>query len=62
METQFEDLHASFSQNAKDLRSDVEKMMQKLIQVEIMLKQQPQEDIFVPCENVGEPPKKRIKK
>jgi len=62
METQFEDLHASFSQNAKDLRSDVEKMMQKLILVEIMLKQQPQEDTFIPCANVGEPPKKRIKK
>jgi len=61
METQFEDLHASISQNAKDLRCDVEKMMQKLILVEMMLKQTKVEDTFVPCENVGEPPKKRIK-
>lgn len=62
MDTQFEDLNASFSRNAKELRSDVEKMMQKLIQVEIMLKQTKEEDTFVPCANVGEPPKKRIKK
>ena len=61
MDSQFEDVHASFTQNAKELRSDVEKMMQKLIQVEMMLKQTIVEDTFVPCENVGEPPKKRIK-
>jgi hypothetical protein len=61
METQFEDLHASISQNAKDLRCDVEKMMQKLILVEMMLKQTKAEDTFVPCTNIGEPPKKRIK-
>ena len=61
MDPQFEDLHAAFSHNAKELRSDVEKMIQKLIQVEIMLKQQPQEDTFVQCANVGEPPKKRMK-
>jgi len=61
MDSQFEDVHASFTQNAKELRSDVEKMMQKLFQVEMMLKQTIVEDTFVPCENVGEPPKKRIK-
>jgi hypothetical protein len=62
METQFEDLNASFSQNTKELQCDFEKMIKKLLYIEMLLKQTKVEDTFVPCENVGEPPKKRIKK